>query len=123
MPSDSAVQPQRDINRSLTKWVVGFTSVFEIVTCVLRFGLHLESTKNTASTIGRLTCGIRVHHSYIGGVVVLAACLFWNRYPKASWWMLAIGLGLFFSDLIHHFLVLWPIFGSPQFDLTYPTTS
>jgi hypothetical protein len=33
---------------------------------------------------------------------------------------LAIGLGLFFSDVIHHFLVLWPIEGNPQFDLWYP---
>ena len=54
---------------------------------------------------------------------MLLACWQWDRYPKTSWWMLAIGLGLFFSDLIHHFLVLWPVVGSPQFDFFYPPDS
>jgi len=85
----------------------------------MRFGLHLESTRDTASTIGRLTCGVRVHHSYVGAAMVLVACWFWMRYPRASWWTLAVGLALFLSDIIHHFLVLWIVTGSPQFDLTY----
>lgn len=54
---------------------------------------------------------------------MLLACWLWDRHPKTSWWMLAIGLGLFFSDLIHHFLVLWPVVGSPQFDVFYPPDS
>lgn len=111
---------QRTQNRSLTLWAVGLTVFFEVITCVMRFGLRLESTRNTASTIGRLTCGIRIHHSYIGAFMILVACWLWNRYPKTTWWMLAVGLGLFFSDMIHHFFVLWPLVGSPQFDLTYP---
>ncbi len=109
--------------RNLAVWSVCLTLLFEALTCLLRFGLKLESTKDTASTIGHLTCGIRIHHSYIGGLMMLIACWVWDRYPKASWWLLAIGLGLFFSDMIHHFLVLWPIVGSPQFDLTYPISS
>lgn len=109
-------------DRSLTAWAIGLTLAFEVITCVMRFGLRLESTKDTASTIGAFTCGIRIHHSYIGGLMILVSCWLWNRFPKASWWILAVGLGLFFSDMIHHFLVLWPIVGSPQFDLTYPTS-
>jgi len=27
---------------------------------------------------------------------------------------------LFLSDIVHHFLVLWPITGNPEFDLFYP---
>jgi hypothetical protein len=27
---------------------------------------------------------------------------------------------LIFSDLAHHFIVLWPITGSPEFDIIYP---
>ncbi|MDG1893779.1 MAG: hypothetical protein P8J37_02615 [Fuerstiella sp.] len=107
-------------NRILFLWVTVFTVIFEVITCAMRFGLRLESTRDTASTIGRLTCGLRIHHSYIGGVVMLLSCWLWDQYPKASWWMLAIGLGLFFSDLIHHFLVLWPVVSSPQFDFFYP---
>ena len=39
-------------------------------------------------------------------------------YPSIALWILAIGLVV--SDLVHHFLVLWPLTGSPQFDLFYP---
>ena len=112
---------QARANKSLLLWATGLTIVFEVFTCVMRFAIKLESTRDTASTIGRLTCGIRIHHSYIGGLLMPLACAFWQKYPNAAWWILAIGLGLFFSDLIHHFLVLWPIYGSPQFDLVYPT--
>ena len=35
-------------------------------------------------------------------------------------WGLRIGGALFASDLIHHFAVLWPVTGSPGFDLRYP---
>ena len=106
--------------RSIGGWAVALTVAFEILTCVLRYGLKLESTRDTASTIGQITCGIRIHHSYIGGVMILIACWLWDRYPTAMWWTLTVGLGLFFSDLIHHFLVLWPIEGSPQFHFVYP---
>jgi hypothetical protein len=108
--------------RILFLWATAFTVIFELITCWTRFGFRLESTRDTASTIGRLTCGLRIHHSYIGGVIMLLACWLWDRHPKTSW-MLAIGLGLFFSDLIHHFLVLWPVVGSPQFDVFYPLES
>lgn len=107
-------------NWQLTMAAVGLTIAFELLTCVLRFGLKLESTRDTASVLSHLTCGYRIHHSYLGGVMMLVAAILWNRNPRLMSWCLAIGLGLFFSDLIHHFFVLWPIFGSPQFDLTYP---
>ncbi|APZ92050.1 hypothetical protein [Fuerstiella marisgermanici] len=109
--------------RSLTLWSVGLTFIFEAVTCLLRFGMQMESTRNTASTIGHITCGLRIHHSYIGVLMIVFACWLWQKFPGFSWGLLAAGLGLFFSDMIHHFLVLWPIVGSPQFDLVYPTSS
>jgi hypothetical protein len=92
---------------------------FEILTCVLRFGFALESTRDTASTIGRLTLGIRIHHSYIGIACIAAAFWLEQRFPKSSFHLLAIGIGLFISDMIHHFVVLWIITGNPQFDLLY----
>lgn len=110
-------------NQQLSIAAIGLTVAFEVLTCVLRFGLKLESTRDTASVLSHLTCGYRIHHSYIGGAMMLLAAILWNRLPRMMSWCLAIGLGLFFSDLIHHFLVLWPIFGSPQFDLTYPTVN
>lgn len=101
-------------------WTVIFTVLFEVITCVMRFGLRLESTRDTASTIGRLTGGLRIHHSYPGLVMILIASWVWERCPRAAFWLLTLGGGLLFSDLVHHFLVLWPVTGSPQFDLVYP---
>ena len=93
--------------------------VFEVVTFVFRFGFALESTRDTASSIGRLTMGMRIHHSYIG--IACVGMAFWleQRFPKSSFHLLAIGIGLFISDMIHHFVVLWVITGNPQFDLLY----
>lgn len=96
-----------------------WTVVFEVVTCILRFGFSLESTRDTASTIGRLTMGIRVHHSYLGVLCIALALGLEQKFPKSSFHLLTIGIGLFLSDLIHHFVVLWLITGNPQFDLIY----
>jgi hypothetical protein len=105
----------REVNFQGLIWAV----VFEILTCVLRFGFALESTRDTASSIGRLTMGMRIHHSYIG--IACVGLAFWleQRFPKSSFHLLAIGIGLFISDMIHHFVVLWIITGNPQFDLLY----
>lgn len=112
--TEQAISLRRVIRHGLI-WA-GF---FEIITCVLRFGFALESTRDTASTIGRLTLGVRIHHSYIG--IASIAVAFWleQRFPRSSFHLLAIGIGLFISDMIHHFVVLWMITGNPQFDLFY----
>lgn len=115
-----APNPNPPSNRHLFRAALGWTVLFEVITCVLRFGCRLESTRDTASTIGRLTCGVRIHHSYIGALLILLACWLWDRFPRVTWWALTIGLGLFLSDLIHHFLVLWLVDGDPQFHLVYP---
>lgn len=39
---------------------------------------------------------------------------------SVGWICFVVGVGLLSSDLIHHFLVLWPMTGSPDFDLVYP---
>ena len=96
------------------------TVLIEAVTVFLRFGLRLESTKHTASTVGRLTGGIRIHHGYIGVAALLVAVAVLGRFPGVGRWLMVIGLSLVLSDLAHHFLVLWPIVGDPQFDLVYP---
>ena len=35
-------------------------------------------------------------------------------------WMLRVGAALLLSDVTHHFLVIWPITGHHDFDVTYP---
>jgi len=104
---------------SVLKGTVIWTMIFEAVTCLLRFGMRLESTRDTASTIGVLTFGLRIHHSYIGVALIPIAMLCERRWPRIARQVLMIGMGLVLSDLIHHFIVLWYCVGSPQFDLFY----
>jgi hypothetical protein len=89
---------------------------FEAFTMLCRFGLNLQSTRDTGA-IGAFTFGLRIHHGYIGLFLVPLAWCFPLGLRHALW-MVAIGLIL--SDLAHHFLVLWPLTGSPQFDIVYP---
>ena len=104
---------------ALWLWTLAATAAIELPTIFLRFGLGLESTKNTGF-IGKLTFGIRIHHGYVGALMVLIA-LFTTLPPAYRNALLIIGGGMFLSDMIHHFLVLWPITGSPHFDLVYPS--
>ena len=94
-------------------------AVLELLTVWMRFGLGLQSTRDT-SLIGALTLGIRIHHGYIGLVLLLFAWWFDANLGLRNI-LLMLGVGLLVSDFIHHFLVLWPITGSPQFDLVYPS--
>ena len=101
-------------------YAAALTVLIEAVTVLLRFGLHLEATRDTASTLGRLTGGIRIHHGYVGVLAVLIAAAVLRRWPAAGRWILVIGVALVCSDLMHHFLVLWPIVGRTEFYLFYP---
>lgn len=99
-------------------WILGLTLLMEGLTCFSRFGLGLQSTRDTAA-LKRYTFGLRIHHGYFGVVLVLVAVLVFSEGSTRNW-LLRIGGALFLSDLIHHFLVLWPITGDHQFDLKYP---
>ena len=103
-------------------WILLSTLAIELVCVVLRFGMGKDSTTATASTIGVLTLGIRIHHGYIGALMIPLGIAIYDG-PR-SWGRLIfiLGVALFVSDMVHHFLVLWPITGTPQFDLVYPST-
>lgn len=113
--------PSDRISDKLVVRILLLTLLFECLTIALRFGLQLESTRDTASTIGWLTFGIRIHHGYCGLLLVLVAWGISREAPRLSRWGYVLGWALFLSDMIHHFLVLWPLTGSPQFDLFYPS--
>jgi uncharacterized membrane protein YgdD (TMEM256/DUF423 family) len=98
------------------------TVLFEAFTAFGRFGLNMQATRDTAATIGMITFGVRIHHGYLG--LLLVAIAFWGlkTKPDIAKWVLAIGIALVCSDAIHHFGVLWLITGSPQCDLFYPNS-
>ena len=98
---------------------IALAAVIELFTCFVRFGLGLQSTRDT-SWIAGLTFGYRIHHGYIGVAILVAAIAFFRRSSRYRYGMLILGFGLIFSDLFHHFAVLWPLTGSPQFDFRYP---
>ncbi|MGE0384337.1 MAG: hypothetical protein AB7Q97_06360 [Gammaproteobacteria bacterium] len=99
-------------------WMLALGLLFEAATAVARFGLDLHSTRDTAM-LARWTFGLRIHHGYIG-LLLLAAATRAGRRPRTQAWLARVGGALLLSDLMHHCLVLWPLTGSPQFDLTYP---
>jgi hypothetical protein len=104
------------VSRRIAVLTLIATLLIEAITCLLRFGLRLQSTRDTAS-MARFTFGLRIHHGYLGVCFVVA-----GLFLRASRWkdvLVIVGGALALSDLIHHFLVLWPITGSPQFDWLY----
>jgi len=101
---------------------VVFTVMFELITLLFRYGFSMEATTHT-QPLSAFTFGIRIHHLYIG-LLLLAVYPFTKKLNKTvRTYFLAIALALVFSDTIHHFAVLWPIEGSPHFDLVYPNRS
>ena len=98
-------------------WIAALTVAMELVTCFFRFGMKLRSTHDTA-WLARFTLGIRIHHGYIGVLMVVVALMLAHGVFRT--WLVRVGAALVLSDLVHHFLVLWPIVGSPEFDLVYP---
>ncbi len=104
-------------------WAIGLTIVFEAVTILFRFGFKIEATRDTAKYVARWTRGLRIHHGYWGvpllilGTMALALSV---GPAQASAWLVILGLALIKSDLMHHFLILWPITGSHDFHLVYP---
>ncbi|MBL4849703.1 MAG: hypothetical protein JKY65_29590 [Planctomycetes bacterium] len=91
--------------------------LFEALTVFSRFGLAFESQRDTAA-LGQLTFGIRIHHGYVG-VLFLGLAWLLRTTPSRRNAALALGVALLFSDLVHHFAVLWPITGTHQFFLVY----
>lgn len=100
--------------------------IIEVITLISRFYFGLESTQDTRF-IGSFTGGLRIHHGYIGVLLMLFSAIhlkttgnFSDSKFSIGHWLFALGLGLLCSDMIHHFLVLWVVTGDPRFDLVYP---
>jgi hypothetical protein len=108
-----------ELCKNRTKATLVLTLIIEAITLFFRFGLGLESTRDTASTVGRLTFGIRIHHGYIG-LALLIATFFFSRLKKHRYvsCIQVAGASLLLSDIIHH-IILFLVTGSSDFDLVY----
>jgi hypothetical protein len=106
----------------LSSWKPIFllAAAIEAVTAALRFGFGLEAARDTAASVGRLTFGYRIHHGLIGLLILLVSAFV--RDPVWKRHLAVLGGALALSDVIHHFVILWAVTGSPQFDLVYPRT-
>lgn len=99
----------------------------EVLTVFLRFGLGWRSPERTRP-LARLTRGWRLHHGYPGLALMPVAIPIYTLLPGSEpTWMLwigpavlAAGIALAVSDLIHHALVLPFLAGSHEFELHYP---
>lgn len=87
------------------------------VSAFLRFRMGYRAAVVTRG-LARFTGGWRIHHGYPGVLLMLVAALpVWEAGLRNLF--LLVGWTLLLSDLLHHFAVLWPLTGSPQFDLRY----
>lgn len=98
-------------------WIFALGILLEILTSFFRFYYHIQSTRDTAF-IAKYTFHLRIHHGYIGILLILIAYFLKNL--RTSDILYRVGGAFLFSDLIHHFIVLWIMTGSPEFDFIYP---
>jgi cardiolipin synthase len=106
--------------RQILIWSLILTVVFEAITLLFRFVFTLQSNESTLSNVGWMTGGIRIHHGFFGVLLLLVALWIRSRQAVLVSWLIIVGGALIASDLVHHFLVLWPLTGDPQFSLVYP---
>lgn len=105
----------RTIAQSARLGLIG-ALVFEGFTCLFRFGFGLAATQST-SWMAAFTFGFRIHHGYVGLVLLLLALAIGSPGLRRA--LIIAGVALTVSDLVHHLLVLWPITGSPEFHIRY----
>ncbi len=106
------------LQRAHPVWIAVLAAIVEGVSCLFRFGFGLQSTRDTA-WMALFTFGVRIHHGYVGAVMVLVALLLNREKRLLRRWTAYVGLALVISDLIHHFVVLWLATGAPQIDFVY----
>ena len=94
-----------------------FALPYEAATLAFRFGLGMRAC-TTFARFAPWTFNIRVHHGYVGAVLLVAA--FWLDPSLGRSALMIAGWSMLLSDLAHHFIFLWWLTGSPQFDLRYP---
>jgi len=87
-------------------WVIGIgsTIVFELITIISRLISGISAAE--AHEKYHYPLILKIHHLFWGLFLILIGYFFIKRFPKPGRWITGIGIGLFFSDVIHHFIIL-----------------
>src|SRR5262245_35685639 len=91
------------------------TLVIEVVTLIFRFCFLIRPEVSPAYSVGMLLAGIRIHHGFFGLLFLFLAMLLRRSKAVLVPWFLVLGIGLLASDIVHHFVILAPILGDPEF--------
>ncbi|HIF32907.1 MAG: hypothetical protein ABGX07_00045 [Pirellulaceae bacterium] len=92
--------------QSLLKWSLIFSFGLEALTLLCR--LVSSSTGAAFAEKYGVPGWLRIHHFWWGLLLIGASSCF-SRYSRTRFWILSFGIGVFFSDWLHH-LVFSPIF-------------
>jgi hypothetical protein len=87
----------------------------EVLTVFVRFAFKIKTRDVLFKIMKRFGWKkiVHFHHGFVGIIILIVA-----YYLGLNFWV-DVGLGVLISDAIHHFLVLWPIMGSPEFHVVY----
>ena len=100
------------------KIILATLLIVEGVTLFLRFGLDKESKNFHINRMSRKWKKTRIHwHHFLLGLLIIPASLIFTGLLEEG--LFNLGLGIFLSDFIHHFLILTLITGKSEFYLLY----
>lgn len=97
-------------------WSIILTTavVIEIITLIGRFGFNISTKRIWIKTMNKLgkKHWFHFHHVFLGLIIILISLVNYNPF------ILALGIGIAVSDIIHH-LILWVVVGNPEFHILY----
>ncbi len=100
------------------KLIIGTLLIIEAVTLFFRFAMNKESKNYHVKRMHKKWKKRKFHwHHFIIGLAIIPVSLLFSGTPES--WMFNLGIGIFLSDLVHHFVFLLLITGSPEFYLVY----
>ncbi len=100
----------------LNFWFIIITAVIiEIITIIGRFKFNISTKELWTSLMKHYNRRhwVHMHHVFLGLIIVAISLIVKNNLA------LNLGIGIILSDAIHHFVVLWPLIGSPEFHVIY----
>ncbi len=89
--------------------------IIEAVTIFGRFFLKISSKKVYIRVMKRFNLKkfYHFHHLFTGIIITIVFYFYYHQL------FFNLGLGIFLSDLIHHFAVLWIVLKHPEFHVVY----